>query len=121
MSWRAKFRRWRKRRTVGVVDTARDRFCVHFGRKSAAMLWRDVTRIDAGRQPTLIVEIFYVRFFSGSGRQLMVDDRMEGFSEFEAIAFEHWPEMKDRWLSIFLGLPDRAGQSTIWPSARKDH
>ncbi len=107
-------RQWHGRLTAGLIDVGENGFCVRFGRRSHGMHWTDITRIEAGRSPSPIVDIFYVMLFDETGHRFKLDDRMYGFKAFESAMLLHWPGLRQAWTHIFCGRPEEAKHATLW-------
>jgi hypothetical protein len=87
---------------------------VVLGHEAVEMLWSDVVRIEAGREPRPAVDIFYVQLRDVDGYSLIVDDLMNGFQKFEAAMFSHWPSVAARWKQVFTGPPDEVEKVVLW-------
>ena len=79
---------------------------------------RAVTQIDVLRQPTLVVENFWIILFSESGVLLAVVDHEPGYEDFRCEVLKAWPEIEKPLSSVFCGPPDIEERATLWKSRK---
>ena len=103
----------RRERAKAVVNVNQLSFTSRRGRTTKSMRWNEVRRIDAGRTPTGLVEVFYA-VLSDEHDSILVDDYYAGFAEFQTAVFEHWPEIETPWARVFKGSPDVEEYVTLW-------
>ena len=109
----AKFYAWLARHEKDVtVDL------LGFSVADVRMDWTAVRRVDIGRQPTGHVEIFFVEMTGADGRQVVVDDLMDGFERFRAALLSQWPQYEAAWTRVFTGPPDIAERVTLFDEGR---
>ena len=87
--------------------------------KRREVAWADIDRIDAGRIPTMTIDIAYLDLFLRDGQAIVVDELAKGFHELIAALEERWPEIGTRWTSIYTGPPNTSEHRTIWLRPRE--
>lgn len=107
-SWRQ-----RQRRLKGCADLTADGFTLTYRGQVDTIQWDEITRIEAGTQATLIVEVFYIVLFMGK-RKFLIDEYIDGFSLVEETVLARWPQIRERWNALFNGLPNVDQHETLW-------
>jgi hypothetical protein len=76
--------------------------------------WRSVTRIDAARVPTPVVDNFCILLYSHDTQVFQMCSCDNGFAEFEQAVWQEWPEIKSSLTAVHMGPPDVAEHVTVW-------
>jgi hypothetical protein len=79
------------------------------------MRWDEVSRIEAGHQPTPVVDIaFLVMHRGGPNDWILVDDMNRGFSDFLSVVLARWPQIRDDWNRLLTSSPDKDERIQLW-------
>lgn len=112
--WRRIGNSWRARGgKLGTVDVTQEGLAATAGRRTKEMRWNDVVRIDCGTRDTVTMDVFFVVLHSASAK-ITVDELADGFRVFEHAMFEHWPQLRERWIALQCGPLHQPQFETLW-------
>jgi hypothetical protein len=105
---------WRSRgKSLGTVDVTSDGVAATENRRTTSLRWSDIVRIDCGTRDTITMDVFYVVLHSASVK-ITIDEFADGFRVFENAMFEHWPELRERWVALQCGPLHQPQLETLW-------
>jgi len=106
------------RTTFGTLDLIPDGFEFTPRNVPIRILWRDITRIEAGMRDYLTVDLFFA-VIRTAHKTVTIDELVDGFRHLETGVFEHWPQIRDRWLAL-QGTPHHQPQfEALWQLERR--
>jgi hypothetical protein len=101
------------RGSYGTLDLAPDGFVYTRNRVTVRVVWDDIVQIDAGVRDLLTADLFYVVPHTASG-MVTIDEIVDGFRQLENEMFERWPQIRERWTSLYNGPPSQPCHATLW-------
>ena len=105
----------KRRKDRPTLDTDADGFVFTRRRKPVSLKWDDVTEIAAGTLAIFSGEIFYAAI-SGGGLRLEIDEFVDGFNNFEAALFRHFPSVRTRFTALQIEPAGGDRLEVLWKS-----
>jgi hypothetical protein len=112
--WRRIRNSWLTRRKKPVtVDVTPQGLVVTNGRRETRIGWSDITRIDCGTRDTIAMDLFFVVLHTAAAK-VTIDEYADGFRVFEFAMFDHWPQLRERWIALQCGPLHQPQFETLW-------
>lgn len=112
--WRRIGNSWNARgKKPGAVDLAADGLVFTQGRHKTQIRWDEVTQIDAGVRDTLSIDLFFVVLQTPDAK-VTIDEFDDGFRVLEQAIFEHWADLRGRWVALQCGPLHQPHFETLW-------
>ena len=105
--------RARSRSSTGTLDVIPDGFIFTQREKPVQILWSEITQIDAGMQDYLMLDVFFA-VLRTAREAVTVDELVDGFRHLENGVFEHWPQVRARWLALQGGPAHQPQYENLW-------
>lgn len=102
------------RATPGTLDLLPDGFEYTRRGSTVRIRWHDITQIDAGMRDYLTVDLFFATIHTKTAK-VTIDELVDGFRQLELGVFEHWPRLRDRWMTLQASAPHQPQYETLWP------
>ena len=106
----------KRRKDRPTLDTDADGFVFTRRRKPVSLRWEEVTEIAAGNLAIFSGEIFYA-VISGGGLRLEIDEFVDGFNNFEAALFRHFPSVRARFTALQIEPAGDDRLEVLWKSS----
>ena len=104
----------RRRKKSGNIEITSEGFKISRSQQAREIRWDAIIKIEVFRIPGFIVEDFCAVFFSNDDEPVVVDDIYPDFLKFQDAVWQQWPEIKDRWIAIYLGSPSQRERAVLW-------
>jgi hypothetical protein len=98
---------------LDTVDVTPEGVAASEGRRTTEIRWNDIVRIDCGTRDTISMDVFFVVLHT-TAVKVAIDEFADGFRVFEQAMFEHWPQLRERWVALQCGPLHQPQYETLW-------